>query len=254
MQTNIQQSTTKNTYHITYKSARRQFTRVQHYFESTNWYKKSNLPTPENEVKEFFIKIHQIMQQQKLRSTSKAELKPSVQRILDLVCAGVLAIPSAILVFISALITKMAQPKKTVFHKQHRYGLNGKKFYIIKIRTVDKTEDGWRQSSRFARLLRTYSIDELPQLLNVFKGNMSLMGPRAVIFKDLKSLTEEGGEEFIAQRLSYKPGFGFGYEKNRTLKKPRVDLEKDFFKNHGIKTYFETLISLAKTILKGNNG
>ena len=193
------------------------------------------------------------MQQHGLLTVPKSELNPHIQRGLDLCFASILSIPCAISTFMAAALTKATQPEQPAFHKQCRYGQDGEKISIIKIRTVEKTENGWRKSSQFARFLRKYSIDEFPQLLNVFKGNMSFMGPRTIIFKDIKTLMEEGGEDYVAQRLSYKPGFGFGYEKDRMLRKPRIEMEKEFFENHGIKTYFETLFALAKTILKGNN-
>ena len=71
--------------------------------------------------------------------------------------------------------------------KQRRYGLDGKEIQVYKFRTMTVTEDGpvIRQATRddervtpVGRILRRYSIDELPQLMNVVLGTMSLVGPR----------------------------------------------------------------------------
>ena len=85
-----------------------------------------------------------------------------------------------------AIAVKLSSPGPVIF-KQRRYGLDGKEIQVYKFRTMTVTEDGptIRQATRddsrvtpVGRVLRRYSIDELPQLMNVVLGNMSLVGPR----------------------------------------------------------------------------
>jgi putative colanic acid biosynthesis UDP-glucose lipid carrier transferase len=85
-----------------------------------------------------------------------------------------------------ALLVKLTSSGPAIF-RQRRYGLDGRIIDVLKFRTMMVTEDGpsvqqaTRKDSRvtpFGRLLRRYSIDELPQLFNVLRGNMSLVGPR----------------------------------------------------------------------------
>ena len=85
-----------------------------------------------------------------------------------------------------AVAVKLSSPGPVIF-KQRRYGLDGKEIQVYKFRTMTVTEDGpnIRQATRddsrvtpVGRILRRYSIDELPQLMNVVLGNMSLVGPR----------------------------------------------------------------------------
>ncbi len=108
----------------------------------------------------------------------------------------ILTMLSPLLCVISVLVwLKLGAP--VLFH-QLRPGLNGKPFLIYKFRSMtDKTDrqgnllpDRMRLS-RFGRLLRASSMDELPELFNVIKGDMSLVGPRPLLMQYLDRYTEE---------------------------------------------------------------
>jgi undecaprenyl-phosphate galactose phosphotransferase/putative colanic acid biosynthesis UDP-glucose lipid carrier transferase len=109
-----------------------------------------------------------------------------VKRGFDLVIACTALVLLAPLLTITAIAIKLDSSGPVIF-KQRRRGFNEKKFYIYKFRTMRVTEDGpdivqaKRSDSRITRIgrvLRESSIDELPQLMNVIKGDMSLVGPR----------------------------------------------------------------------------
>lgn len=94
-----------------------------------------------------------------------------------------------------------------VFFRQQRPGLNGRPFELIKFRTmknaegpIDASRDGERLTP-FGRTLRALSLDELPTLFNVLKGDMSLVGPRPLLMSYL-----ERYDETQAQRMWVKPG------------------------------------------------
>jgi putative colanic acid biosynthesis UDP-glucose lipid carrier transferase len=81
---------------------------------------------------------------------------------------------------------KLSSPGPVIF-RQRRYGLDGREIVVYKFRTMTVTEDGAvvRQATRadgrvtrFGAILRRYSLDELPQLINVLQGRMSVVGPR----------------------------------------------------------------------------
>ena len=108
------------------------------------------------------------------------------KRVFDIVLAGLALLLLSPLFLIVALLIKFDSPGP-VFFRQHRRGFNLEEFAIWKFRTMTTLDDGdtVRQATAndqrvtgIGRLLRRYSLDELPQLLNVLKGEMSLVGPR----------------------------------------------------------------------------
>jgi len=108
------------------------------------------------------------------------------KRLLDLSVATAALILLAPLFLIIALLIKR-DSKGPVFFRQIRSGASGKRFGILKFRTMVVTEtgadvvqarEGDPRTTRLGQVLRRYSIDELPQLVNVLAGDMSLVGPR----------------------------------------------------------------------------
>ena len=113
-----------------------------------------------------------------------------VKRAIDII-ASFFAI---LILFLPSLIIMLAvfidDPGK-VFFRQYRVGKNGKRFKLYKFRTMKKEtpkylatmefDDPDKYITRLGHFLRKYSLDEIPQLLNVFKGDMSLVGPRPLI-------------------------------------------------------------------------
>jgi exopolysaccharide biosynthesis polyprenyl glycosylphosphotransferase len=109
-----------------------------------------------------------------------------VKRIIDIAFALIGVILFLPLLCVVALAIRAESPGPALF-RQKRTGLNGRVFTVFKFRTMTVTEDGGdiRQASRgddrvtaLGAILRKLSIDELPQMLNVLRGEMSLIGPR----------------------------------------------------------------------------
>jgi putative colanic acid biosynthesis UDP-glucose lipid carrier transferase len=110
----------------------------------------------------------------------------SIKRVIDIVVAGMTLIVLMPLFTLVAILIKLDSPGRVIF-RQTRHGFNGKPFNILKFRTMTVLEDGdWvKQAARFDKRvtrvgfwLRRTSIDELPQLINVLNGEMSVVGPR----------------------------------------------------------------------------
>jgi putative colanic acid biosynthesis UDP-glucose lipid carrier transferase len=110
----------------------------------------------------------------------------SLKRALDVVVAGALLALAAPLMVAIAIAIRI-DSRGPVMFRQSRLGLGGRPFAILKFRTMNVIEDGdtavqaTRNDTRVTRIgsfLRAASLDELPQLVNVLKGDMSLVGPR----------------------------------------------------------------------------
>jgi len=86
---------------------------------------------------------------------------------------------------------------RPVFYIQDRLGLNEKKFKLIKFRTMDS---GDKRVSKFANFLRKTALDELPQLINILRSEMSFVGPRPIAVEEFVA-----GED-VRARLKLKPG------------------------------------------------
>ena len=119
------------------------------------------------------------------------------KRLLDLslaVLALVLLSPVFVLVMLLVRI-KLGAP---VFFRQRRPGLGGAPFILFKFRTMNDARDGQghllsdgERLTRFGQFLRSSSLDELPELINVLKRDMSLVGPRPLLLKYLELYTPE---------------------------------------------------------------
>lgn len=130
-----------------------------------------------------------------------------VKRAFDLVAASAaLAVFSPVLIVVALLVaTKLGRP---VLFKQVRPGLHGRPFTMFKFRTMlDGQDEQGRplpdhmRLTRFGQLLRSTSLDELPGLLNVIRGDMSLVGPRPLLMQYLPLYSQEQ-----ARRHLVRPG------------------------------------------------
>jgi sugar transferase EpsL len=136
-----------------------------------------------------------------------AKGKDVKKRFFDLALILVLLpILIPLIAFVSLLVRiKLGAP---MFFQQERAGLNGKAFMMIKFRTMTNSRDAEgnllpneERKTKFGEFLRSTSLDELPELWNVFKGDMSLVGPRPLLV-DYLSLYSE----YENRRHEVKPG------------------------------------------------
>ncbi|MEH7226499.1 sugar transferase [Bacillus sp. JJ1566] len=130
-----------------------------------------------------------------------------LKRIIDLLGALCILFMFSFLIIAIAIIIKIKMGSP-IFFKQTRPGKHGKPFNIYKFRTmIDKRDDngnmlpGKYRLTKIGVLLRKYSLDELPQLFNVIKGDLSLVGPRPLLTEYLNLYTLEQ-----ARRHNVKPG------------------------------------------------
>jgi len=108
------------------------------------------------------------------------------KRAADVLISATALLLAAPLMIAIAVLVRVSSPGPVIF-RQRRYGLDGEEITVYKFRTMNVTEDGPTidqarpndpRTTRVGRFLRRYSLDELPQLINVLAGPMSLVGPR----------------------------------------------------------------------------
>ena len=133
--------------------------------------------------------------------------KKYLKRVLDIVCSVIFIFSFWWLYIIVAIMVRIRLGSPILF-KQERPGLNGKIFTIYKFRSMTnmKNKDGKLLSDeerlpRFGKILRATSLDEIPEIFNVLKGEMSLVGPRPLLVEYLPRYNE-----FQARRHEVKPG------------------------------------------------
>lgn len=184
-------------------------------------------------------------------------LRNAVKRVFDIACSLILLILAApIMIFTAiAIVLENGFP---IFYLQERIGLDGKPFNVIKFRSMrtDAEKDGpkWATSgdsrvTRVGRIIRKIRVDELPQLISVLKGDMSLVGPRPERQHFIDKLTP--AIPFYAVRHSVKPGVtGWAqvrYPYGATIEDSAQKLQYDLYyvKNH---TLFLDLVILFETV------
>lgn len=133
----------------------------------------------------------------------------AIKRLVDFLGSGIGLIIVSPILLITIVLLEIFMPGP-IFFKQQRVGKNGMLFNILKFRSMkvdneaEKSHDFSKDAERstpFGNLIRRLKIDELPQLINVFRGDMSLVGPRPTI-KEQTDLYDD----FQRQRLNMRPG------------------------------------------------
>lgn len=152
-------------------------------------------------------------------ATPHDELRLLVKRSLDLSLAAMALLLLSPLLLVAAVSVKLSSPGPVIF-RQQRCGLNGRRFTLYKFRSMVQNAEALRASlehlnekstvfkirndprlTPIGRFLRRTSIDELPQLWNVLKGDMSLVGPRPPIASEVEKY-----ERWQRRRLRMRPG------------------------------------------------
>lgn len=129
-----------------------------------------------------------------VQMTDKQKRYLAMRSILDRVLAGIALIILSPLFLVISIAQKISAPDEPIFFLQKRVGKNAHCFNIIKFRTMKSSApknvatgdlaDPQIYISRLGRFLRDTSIDELPQLVNVVNGDMSLIGPRPLVYTE----------------------------------------------------------------------
>ena len=180
-----------------------------------------------------------------------------MKRALDVVVSAfALALLALPLLLVAALV--WIDSGRPVLFVQQRVGRDGRLFALLKFRSmvVDahtrgplRTASGDPRITRSGRLLRRTSVDELPQLINVLRGDMSLVGPRP----DLPGQRADYTEAQWALRCSVRPGLtGLAQARYRSRATPRqrLDADLDYVARHGLMRDLEILAMTVAQLLR----
>ncbi|MFI9653021.1 sugar transferase [Guyparkeria halopsychrophila] len=131
-----------------------------------------------------------------------------MKRLIDVVVGVGICIITLPVWLVAVVIILLADPGP-IFFRQRRVGLNGNEFYILKFRTMYLKQSTSAATTlkkdprifKGGNFLRKFKIDEMPQILNVIGGSMSLVGPRPTVRDDVEKMTNEQ-----KRRLKVRPG------------------------------------------------
>jgi sugar transferase EpsL len=134
-------------------------------------------------------------------------MRSTAKRFLDILLSAVGLVVAAPILFATALVVRFRMGSPVLF-RQKRPGLHGKPFILLKFRTMTDERDNEgnllpdsRRLTRAGSTIRRFSLDELPQLWNVLRGDLSIVGPRPLLMQYLDRYTPEQ-----ARRHAVKPG------------------------------------------------
>jgi len=185
-----------------------------------------------------------------------------IKRIMDIVVSCVGLIIAIFIAPLIAVIIRLESPGPIIF-KQVRVGKNGKNFLAMKFRSMvaDAEKNGaqWATQNdpritRFGKIMRKTRLDEIPQLINVLRGEMSLIGPRPERPEFVDLLTKE--IPFYKERLLIKPGItgwaqlmgpAYGGSKEESLEKLKYDLY--YIKNRSLLLDLSIMLKTLKIII-----
>jgi lipopolysaccharide/colanic/teichoic acid biosynthesis glycosyltransferase len=182
-----------------------------------------------------------------------------LSRAFDVVLAAALFVLTLPLLVLAAVAIRL-ESRGPVFYRQLRVGRDGEPFELWKLRTmVPGAEsmgagiyvlEGDPRITRMGRLLRRFSLDELPNLVNVLKGDMAIVGPRPTVQEQVDRYTDRQ-----RRRLEVKPGItGWAQINGRTsLSWPeRIELDVWYVENRSLRLDVRILLKTARMLATGH--
>ena len=182
-----------------------------------------------------------------------------MSRALDVALSAALLLITSPLLALAAIVIRL-ESRGPVFYRQLRVGRAGEPFQLWKLRTmVPGAEsmgagiyvlEGDPRITRTGRLLRRFSLDELPNLVNVLKGDMAIVGPRPTVQEQVDRYTDRQ-----RRRLEVKPGItGWAQVNGRTsLSWPeRIELDVWYVEHRSIRLDIRILMKTARMLATGH--
>lgn len=180
-----------------------------------------------------------------------------IKRLLDFSISFFGIIVLSPLIFVIALLVKLKLGSPIIF-KQKRIGFREKEFHIYKFRTMKDLRDSNGdllpddvRLTRFGKILRSTSLDELPELFNILKGEMSIVGPRPLVIQYLPYFTDAE-----RKRHTVRPGLtGLAQVngRNSLFWEERFKYDTDYVEKIGLFIDIKILLKTVYTVVKREN-
>lgn len=174
------------------------------------------------------------------------------KRVVDLTILAVVAVPAALVGAVCAAAIRLTSPGPVLFH-QTRVGRDGVEFRVHKFRTMVPGDNPVFPDATLitpiGRFLRRFSLDELPQLLNVARGEMSIVGPRPTLAYQV-----ERYDDRQRRRLAVRPGLtGLAQVSGRNALPwdRRIELDVEYVETQSLRTDVRILMRTASSMLSG---
>lgn len=178
------------------------------------------------------------------KPTQKQSKYVRIKRCFDFMMAGVLFLALLPVTLLVAAVVRLDSPGPVLF-RQKRMGRNGKTIIVYKFRTMDLSAPKYQPTSdlhdadkyitRVGRFLRKTSLDEIPQLVNIIRGDMSIVGPRPLILQenDVHEMRLQNGVYFLRPGLT-----GLAQINGRDLVSPaeKVQYDTEYLHSFSMKT------------------
>ena len=245
-------------------------------FLYTGFQEKDNLELADK-IKDFnstnvrFFSLERLNRDHIWEHPNRIHFRHMIKRFVDLSCTSIALILLSPVFLFCAIAVKISDPKGPVIFKQTRVGRNGKLFTMYKFRSmyVDaeerkqqlmaKNETGGKTFKMkndpriypFGRVLRKFSLDELPQFINIIKGDMSIVGPRPPIPSEVAEY-----EPWHRMRLSVTPGLTCIWQVSGRSNIPfegQMRLDNDYIRRDGkIGEDIKLILKTFKVVFKGD--
>jgi lipopolysaccharide/colanic/teichoic acid biosynthesis glycosyltransferase len=191
--------------------------------------------------------------------TGRRYLHSRRKRALDVALAGLAMVPAAPLMALAAVAIRLESPGHPIY-RQRRVGLRGHQFDVIKLRTMVTgaeqigaglaVDEGDTRITRVGAVLRRASLDELPNLLNILRGEMSVVGPRPTLKVQVDQYTDRQ-----RLRLEARPGLTGWAQVNGRASLPwpeRIELDIWYLEHASLRLDLRIIVLSARMAVTGH--
>jgi lipopolysaccharide/colanic/teichoic acid biosynthesis glycosyltransferase len=191
--------------------------------------------------------------------TGRRYLHSRRKRLMDVTLAGLTMIPAAPVMALAAIAIRLESPGHPIY-RQRRVGLHGHQFDVVKLRTMVTgaehigaglaIDEGDTRITRVGALLRRTSLDELPNLLNILRGEMSIVGPRPTLKVQVDQYTDRQ-----RLRLEARPGLTGWAQVNGRASLPwpeRIELDIWYLEHASLRLDLKIIALSARMAITGH--